>query len=212
MKLAEEGKIFILPLAFATVLSFWVYGACSISVFLPFTLVLLLSFFLIFFRDPTRTVAKRDNVLVSPADGKIIRIEKIIDPELGSCNIVSIFLSVFDVHVNRMPISGKFADVKYIEGQFLMAFDHKACDLNERNTITISTKFGNIKMIQIAGLLARRIICYAIKNNSMQIGDRIGFMRFGSRVDLILPKEISLEVELNQKVIGNQTVLGSFSS
>ena len=212
MKLAEEGKIFILPLMVATVISFWIYELYSTSVFVPLILVSLLLFCLNFFRDPIRRVAKRDNVIVSPADGKIIRMEKIIDPELGPCNVVSIFLSIFNVHVNRMPISGKFLDVKYIKGKFLMAFDHEACDLNERNTITISTEVGDIKMIQIAGLLARRIICYADKNNSMQIGDRIGFMRFGSRVDLILPREISLEIEINQKVIGNQTVIGAFNS
>ena len=210
MKLAKEGKVFIFPLAIATVFSFWIYESFSTSYYVPLTFVALLLFCLNFFRDPIRVVVKRDNVLVSPADGKIIRLEKMNDPELGACNIVSIFLSIFDVHVNRMPISGKFADVKYVRGEFLMAFDHKACDLNERNTITILTKVGKIKMIQIAGLLARRIICYAGKNSSMKIGDRLGFMRFGSRIDLILPQEISLEINLNQKVIGNQTVIGTF--
>ena len=210
MKLAKEGKVFIFPLAIATVFSLWIYESFSTSLYVPLTFVALLLFCLNFFRDPKRVVVKRDDVLVSPADGKIIRLEKINDPELGACNIVSIFLSIFDVHVNRMPISGKFADVKYVRGEFLMAFDHKACDLNERNTITILTKVGKIKMIQIAGLLARRIICYACKNSSMKIGDRLGFMRFGSRIDLILPQEISLKINLNQNVIGNQTVIGTF--
>ncbi len=212
MRLAQEGKIFIFPLAIATVFSFWIYESFNTSLYVPLAFVALLLFCLNFFRDPIRVAEKRDNVLVSPADGKIIRLEKINDPELGACNVVSIFLSIFDVHVNRMPISGKFTDMKYFKGEFLMAFDHKACDLNERNTITISTKIGKIKMIQIAGLLARRIICYAYKNNSMKIGDRLGFMRFGSRIDLILPQKISIDVKLNQKVIGNQTVIGTFES
>ena len=210
MKLAEEGKIFIFPLSIATILSFCIYYFYGAAMYVPFALVLLLMFCLNFFRDPVRVVPDRDNVVVSPADGKIIRLEKIVDPELGPCNIVSIFLSIFNVHVNRMPISGKFVNVKYSKGKFLMAFDHKACDVNERNTIAILTEVGKIKMVQIAGLLARRIICYAFKNDSMQIGGRIGFMRFGSRIDLILPEEIVLKVNLNQKVTGNQTIIGTF--
>ena len=151
-------------------------------------------------------VPKGINNIVSPADGKIIRIET-QDEEF---QVVSIFLNVFDVHVNRMPITGTFSDVSYTKGKFLMAFDHNACDENERNIITIKTAVGPIRLVQIAGLIARRIICYANKGKEMQIGDRLGFMRFGSRIDLILPNKINLEVKLGQKVMGNTTIIGTF--
>ena len=110
-----------------------------------------------------------------------------------------------------MPITGIFSDVNYTKGKFLMAFDHNACDENERNIITIETAIGPIRLVQIAGLIARRIICYANKGEEMQIGDRLGFMRFGSRIDLILPNKIKLEVKLGQKVMGNTTIIGTFN-
>ena len=109
-----------------------------------------------------------------------------------------------------MPIKGTFSDVKYTKGKFLIAFDHKASDENERTEITISSKAGTIKVKQIAGLIARRIICYAKHGERMVMGDRLGFIRFGSRTDLILPNTINLTVELGQKVVGNSTIIGTF--
>ena len=119
-------------------------------------------------------------------------------------------LNIFNVHVNRMPISGSFQNVKYLKGKFLLAFDHKACDENERNTIKISTEIGTIKIVQIAGLLARRIICYAKKEDTMKIGGRLGFMRFGSRIDLTIPSNVNLDIKIGQKVVGNRTVIGTY--
>ena len=148
---------------------------------------------------------------MSPADGKIIKIEDIIDPKSGEkLKLISIFLSVFNVHANRMPIDGKFNSVNYVKGQFLAAFDHKASDHNERMEISIETKFGLIKVKQIAGLVARRILCYAVKGKEMSAGERLGFIRFGSRTDIILPASINLNIELNQKVFGGQTILGVY--
>ena len=109
-----------------------------------------------------------------------------------------------------MPIDGSFLGVKYEKGKFLMAFDHKACDENERNSLTIITGIGPIRLVQVAGLLARRIICYAKVGKSMKIGSRLGFMRFGSRIDLIIPSTVKLNVELGQKVMGNSTIIGTF--
>ena len=206
MKLSPEGNIFVFPLIILTglLILFWSMG--HVTIYLPSFSGLILLFFLNFFRDPKRLVPKGINQIVSPADGKIIR----IDTQDEEFQIVSVFLNVFDVHVNRMPITGTFSDVNYTKGKFLMAFDHNACDENERNIITIETAVGPIRLVQIAGLIARRIICYANKGKEMQIGDRLGFMRFGSRIDLRLPNKIKLEVKLGQKVMGNTTIIGTF--
>jgi len=206
MKLSPEGNIFVFPLIILTglLILFWSMG--HVTIYLPSFSGLILLFFLNFFRDPKRLVPKGINQIVSPADGKIIR----IDTQDEEFQIVSVFLNVFDVHVNRMPITGIFSDVNYTKGKFLMAFDHNACDENERNIITIETAVGPIRLVQIAGLIARRIICYANKGEEMQIGDRLGFMRFGSRIDLILPNKVKLEVKLGQKVMGNTTIIGTF--
>ena len=206
MKLSPEGNIFVFPLIIMTglLILFWLMG--HITIYFPSFIGLILLFCLNFFRDPKRLVPHGTNQIVSPADGKIIR----IDTQDEEFQIVSIFLNVFDVHVNRMPITGTFSDVNYTKGKFLMAFDHNACDENERNIITIETAVGPIRLVQIAGLIARRIICYANKGKEMQIGDRLGFMRFGSRIDLILPNKIKLEVKLGQKVMGNTTIIGTF--
>ena len=206
MKLSPEGNIFVFPLMILTglLILFWSMG--HVTIYLPSFIGLVLLFCLNFFRDPKRLVPKGINQIVSPADGKIIR----IDTQDEEFQIVSVFLNVFDVHVNRMPITGTFSDVNYTKGKFLMAFDHNACDENERNIITIETAVGPIRLVQIAGLIARRIICYANKGEEMQIGDRLGFMRFGSRIDLILPNKIKLEVKLGQKVMGNTTIIGTF--
>ena len=123
--------------------------------------------------------------------------------------MASIFLSVFNVHINRMPIKGKFINVNYVKGEFLAAFDHEASDKNERMEIDIESKFGIIKVKQIAGLIARRILCYA-KGDKMPVGGRLGFIRFGSRTDIILPASINLDIKLNQKVIGGETIIGVY--
>ena len=207
MRLSREGNIFVYPLIIISgVLSlFWLAG--KVPILLPTSFGFLLMFCLNFFRNPKRLVPDGKNHIVSPADGKIISIRSIDNDEYQS---ISIFLNVFDVHVNRMPIRGEFSDLHYTKGKFLLAFDHNACDENERNIITIETAVGPIRLVQIAGLIARRIICYANKGEEMQIGDRLGFMRFGSRIDLILPNKIKLEVKLGQKVMGNTTIIGTF--
>ena len=105
---------------------------------------------------------------------------------------------------------GKFINIDYQKGKFLMAFKHDAADENERNIINVSTEVGEIKIIQIAGLVARRIICYAKKNRDMNQGDRLGFMKFGSRIDMIVPDKVKLEIEVGQKVMGNNIIIGTF--
>ena len=210
MRLAPEGRIIVLPLFLLTGLILYL----TVSMGTSFTLVGiafgLLVFCLNFFRDPVRNVPAGKNLILAPADGKIVKLIEVDDPEIGESQLVSIFLNVFNVHANRMPIEGTFTDVKYHKGKFLAAFDHKASDENERTEITIISRVGTLKVKQIAGLIARRILCYAKNGESMEMGGRLGFIRFGSRTDLILPKHVNLSVKLGQKVVGNKTIMGTF--
>ena len=213
MRLAPEGNIIIYPLFFILVISFGIAFIFSVEYLLFVNMFLLVSFIfcLNFFRDPKRIVPKDKNCIVSPADGKIIKIKEFEDPKTKEkLRLVSIFLSVFNVHSNRMPVDGLIKNVDYIKGDFLAAFDHKASEQNERTEISIEARFGSMVVKQIAGLVARRILCYAKKNEKMLIGDRLGFIRFGSRTDIIIPNDIILNVELNQKVYGGQTIIGKY--
>ena len=213
MRLAPEGNIIIYPIFFILVISFGIEFIFRVEYLLFVNMFLLVSFIfcLNFFRDPKRIVPKDKNCIVSPADGKIIKIKEFEDPETKEkLRLVSIFLSVFNVHSNRMPVDGLIKSVDYIKGDFLAAFDHKASEQNERTEIFIETSFGSMVVKQIAGLVARRILCYAKKNEKMLAGDRLGFIRFGSRTDIILPNEVILNVELDQKVYGGQTIIGKY--
>ena len=213
MKLAPEGNIIIYPLSFCWVVCIIfssVYNSDGLYIFLT-VLSILLIFCINFFRDPNRIIPKQENYVLSPADGKIIKIIEFDDTETGEkFKMASIFLSVFNVHINRMPIKGKFINVNYVKGEFLAAFDHEASDKNERMEIDIESKFGIIKVKQIAGLIARRILCYAKEGDKMPVGGRLGFIRFGSRTDIILPASINLDIKLNQKVIGGETIIGVY--
>ena len=210
MMIAKEGRIFVIPLFFSEILFLWLWYKNIILFHLPVLIGLFFLFCVIFFRNPKRIIKEKRNQILSPADGKIIRIEKVDDDEIGEAKIISIFLNIFNVHVNRMPLKGSFEKIKYEKGKFLLAFQHNACDENERNSISIMTEIGPIRIIQIAGLLARRIICYAKKGESMDIGERLGFMRFGSRIDIILPGKVDIKVKNGQKVMGNITIIGTF--
>ena len=213
MRLAPEGNIIIYPIFFILVISFGIDFIFSVEYLLFVNMFLLVSFIfcLNFFRDPKRIVPKDKNCIVSPADGKIIKIKEFEDPKTKEkLRLVSIFLSVFNVHSNRMPVDGVIKNVDYIKGDFLAAFDHKASEQNERTEISIEARFGSMVVKQIAGLVARRILCYAKKDEKMLIGDRLGFIRFGSRTDIILPNDVTLNVELDQKVYGGQTIIGRY--
>ena len=213
MRLAPEGNFIIYPLFFILVISFGIDFIFSQKYlfFINIFLLVLFIFCLNFFRDPIRIVPTDENCIVSPADGKIIKIKEFEDPETKEkLRLVSIFLSVFNVHSNRMPVDGRIKSVDYIKGDFLAAFDHKASEQNERTEISIDTRFGSLVVKQIAGLVARRILCYAKENKKMSAGDRLGFIRFGSRTDVILPIKVTLNVELDQKVYGGQTIIGKY--
>jgi phosphatidylserine decarboxylase len=167
-----------------------------------------------FFRDPERVSPTDAGLVVSPADGKIVQIvddaTAPIELDLGDKQFkkVSIFLNVFDVHVNRIPISGTIKALHYHPGQFLNASFDKASDLNERQTVLVETKDGvQVPVVQIAGLVARRIVCNLDENQEVKTGERFGIIRFGSRTDLYLPKDTPVNVLVGQYMIGGETVI-----
>lgn len=174
---------------------------------------LLLVFSLNFFRDPDRKIPEGDNIIISPADGKVTSVTTINDPEVGNgSKMISIFLNVFDVHVNRVPLDGKVVFVKRKDGQFVSAFRHDAADVNEQVTTLFETKLGKLKIKQIAGLIARRILCYAKSGEKMDKGDRLGYIMFGSRTDIIFPPSVNVLVKVGQRVVGSETIIGNFAN
>ena len=171
-----------------------------------------------FFRDPRRVTPTKDHLVVSPADGSVLKIVKTVPPkeiELGNnpLNCISIFMNVFDVHVNRIPVSGKITRVAYNPGKFVNASLDKASEHNERQCIRITTNEGlEIGVIQIAGLIARRIKCDVSINETVNTGERYGLIRFGSRVDVYLPSETNVLVAVGQIMVAGETVIADLGS
>ena len=168
--------------------------------------VVLAAFFLWFFRDPARRIPAADGELVSPADGKVTEADWIETPE-GSRLRLSIFLSVFNVHVNRSPISGTVTRVNYKRGLFLNAMRADSNVLNEQNVVVIEDGDCTVQVKQIAGLLARRIVCWAKPGDRLKKGQRIGLIKFGSRVDVLLPPHANLRVSKGDHVKGGSSVI-----
>ena len=213
--MAQEGRKILSVLLIITSGLLLIYTVTNIA-FLPIIAgisSLLLLFSLNFFRDPDRKIPDGDSNIVSPADGKITAITTLNDPEVGeNSKLISIFLNVFDVHTNRVPISGVVISSSRKDGQFVSAFRHDAADVNEQTTILLDTSIGVVKVKQIAGLIARRILCYAKSGEKMNIGDRLGFIMFGSRTDIILPSSIDVLVEIGQRVVGAETIIGNYDN
>lgn len=172
----------------------------------------LAAFFLWFFRDPERDVPQTANVIVSPADGKVTDVcETQVDGE--PMLRISIFLSVFDVHVNRSPISGTISDVRYKEGKFLNAMNAESAGCNEQNVVTVRGERHSVVFKQIAGLLARRIVFTKKIGEQVAAGERVGLIKFGSRVDVLLNRaEASVKVKRGDRVKGGSSILGYFSA
>ena len=210
--IAPEGKIILIPLLLL------VLAGTGIQAYYPseglkwinLTMALLTLFSLYFFRDPQRIPPNNDGFL-SPGDGKVVQIIDVEDAEIGKAKQISIFLSVFNVHSQRVPLSGKVISKTYNSGKFLAAFNHKASLDNEQTVVMFETESGKMyKIKQIAGLIARRILNYMEPENRVERGQRLGFIRFGSRVDIIVPPEFQIDVSLGDKVRGNQTIIGRF--
>ena len=205
-KIHTEGYKFIVIAVFITVIFLFINN------FLGLVGLLLTVWVYYFFRDPERIIIHNDSYLVSPADGEVIKVEEVDGPkELGLENQkfkkISIFMNVFDCHVNRTPCSGVVEDILYKPGKFLNASLDKASEDNERNYYKIKDKHGNdIVVVQIAGLVARRIVCETNKNQELNQGDRIGMIRFGSRADVYYENYEPL-VKIGQTAISGETLL-----
>lgn len=201
---ASEGWPFIIPLTIVTALLFAFGWKNTASVSLVLTL-----FVLFFFRDPERTVPEGKNLVVSPADGRVIVVKDIFEPTYLKQDVkqISIFLSVFNVHVNRSPIAGTVEVVKYNPGKFHVASVDKASLDNEQTSMVIANGKDKVLVKQIAGLIARRIVCYAKPGDAILAGERYGLIRFGSRVDIFLPKNTQLKVKVGDRVKGARDII-----
>ena len=172
--------------------------------FLIFLILLIFTFY--FFRDPERVIPLGEDILVSPADGLITNISEYKEGK-KSYTKVSIFLSVFNVHIQRLPLSGQITKIDYIEGKFINATLDKASEENERLRLTLKSGSNVIYITQIAGLIARRIICYLKTNERVNQGERYGIIKFGSRVDIEFPNSYNLMVSIGQQCIGGETII-----
>lgn len=204
--IAVEGMPFILIGAGVTAIS------CLLGWFIVAILLGMFTFFVIwFFRNPEREIPKGDGIIVAPADGRIIEIREADEERIlkNQALKISIFMNVFNVHVNRAPYAGKILNVFYNKGKFLAANKDKASMENEQNAVLLETPDGKrILFIQIAGLIARRIACWVKNGDIVERGQRFGLIRFGSRVDIYLPIEVKLQVSLGDKTKAGTTILG----
>ena len=208
----KEGKVIVFGAFVIMILAFMMSGTLDLIFAMP---ALLCAYF---FRDPERVTPSGDNLVISPADGIVQQIVEIYPPdELQMEKIemkrISIFLSVFDVHVNRIPVSGIVKGVVYKPGKFINASLDKASNDNERQAILIETDYEkkDVIVVQIAGLIARRIVCDLQKDMNVDSGNRFGIIKFGSRVDLYLPKNIKVRVLVGQKMIAGETIVADLS-
>lgn len=205
---AREGYPFIAFAGFMT-LTFAVLEYDLIA----FIGLLLTGFIVYFFRDPERIGPDDEDIIVAPADGKIIQVEKVFDERFLQEHAykISIFMSVFDVHVNRLPFSGEVERIIYSPGRFYAANTDQAALENENCAIVVSANNFRYAVVQVAGLVARRIVCWTDKGDKLERGARFGMIRFGSRVDVFLPQHIQLEVASGKRVKAGETVLGYIS-
>ena len=177
---------------------------------IPFWIIAV--FVLQFFRDPPRNIPALTKAILAPADGRIVAVEKLLDPYLERDAIkISVFMNVFNVHSNRSPVDGEIRDKWYSPGKFFNADLPKASLNNERNALWIKTGQGaDVTCVQVAGLIARRIVCSAKKGDNLKRGQRFGFIRFGSRVDVYLPTDVKINVNIGDKVYATSSILAEF--
>ena len=207
LKIHNEGKVYLFSTIILTII------VTPFFIFLGIFLAIVSIYIFYFFRDPNRTIPL-DDFIVSPADGIITYIGDTktpidIENKYEVYTKISIFLSIFDVHVNRMPIDGTIKEIQYIPGKFINATLDKSSEKNEKNIIKISNGTYDYFVVQIAGLIARRIVCNVNNNQDLKKGERIGIIKFGSRVDLYLPKSNKVLVSKGQKVVGGETIISN---
>jgi phosphatidylserine decarboxylase len=209
--MAKEGLKFLLPTLLIWVIAFYLFTRTASRPVLYFSVVIFLFafFFILSFRDPERKSPGGEDLILSPADGRVEKIEK---STAGSSQRISIFMSLFDVHVNRVPVDGVVKEISYKPGRFIPAFRDKASEANEKNIIVIENEHGEVILKQIAGSLSRRIVCNLDPGQHVKKGERFGLIHFGSLVELILPISVRVKVKEQERVKGGETVLGVFGS
>lgn len=171
--------------------------------------IFIIIFTLNFFRDPERKSPERDDVVVSPADGRVLFVKDIFDNKFikDKAKMISVFMSPLNVHVNRIPIDGTVDYLEYHKGEYIAAFEDKASEVNERSEIGITSKYGKVFFTQVAGYVARRIVYELHKGDSVKMGERFGMIKFGSRVDVIVPADWKAKVKQGDKVSAGETIL-----
>ena len=204
LPVAKDAYVYVAVLAVLFLLFFFLYKPLSIII-----LVMVL-FVLFFFRDPKRKVPEESNIIVSPADGRVMSVEEIFEDTYikGKAIKISIFLSVFNVHINRSPIKGMVKSIVYRPGKYLPAFKSHASDINEKNTIAIEGSNVQILVSQITGFIARRIVCWSKEGSALEKGERFGLIKFGSCTEIIVPDHIKIKIKLGDKVRGAETIIG----
>ncbi len=200
--MVKDGIPFVLiPLAIAAGFAFFqIWFAVVLFVGLA-------AFMAYFFRDPQRAIPTEADIIVSSADGKVTRVE---DRENGK--FVSVFLSPVDVHINRAPIAGKVVKVELLKGKKAPATSNQASEINERNALTIEGEKMTVVCTQIVGILARRIVCWSKTGDDLTLGEKYGLIKFGSRTDLLMPKNVEILVKVGDRVVGGETIIGRLSA
>ena len=199
--MVRDGYKFVLPLLILTGISVFIHQPV-----LTVILVLLTAFTAFFFRNPHRRIPDGANLIVSPADGKVVKISKDETGEQTLC----IFLNIFNVHVNRAPITGSVTNFEYRRGKFKIAFDEEASRVNEQNIVSFAGPDMSIVVKQVAGLIARRVVCWKKPGDAVGRGELFGLIRFGSRVDMVMPSSVNIRVSVGDKVRGGTTIIGDY--
>ena len=207
MKFAKDGWPTIIALAIVAALFSallpWLWPGVTTFVFLGLAIW--------FYRDPDRAIPEGGDIFVSPADGKVVEIEPATHPFTGASLKVGIFMNAFSVHVNRAPCEGTVEYLEYAPGKKIAAFAPKASEVNERHYVGLSTAHGPVLLVQIAGLLARRIVCRVRRGDVLSAGERYGMIKLGSKVDICLPADVKLAVKVGDKVYAGKSVLGGMN-
>ena len=216
MKLHKEGRVimpvsFLIIAAITALLLFLVQSIIWLAAIVVISAVVFFALIVRFFRVPVKDTPTNPNHVISPCDGKVVVIEDVEEPEYfkGKRKQVSIFMSPLNVHVNYYPVAGEVVYQKYHSGKYLVAFHPKSSTENERTTVVVNNGKTDVLFRQIAGAVARRIVCYAKPKDTAVQGDEFGFIKFGSRIDLYLPLDAEVNVNLEQKVIGAETVIAT---
>lgn len=224
MKFAPEGYPFILGSLFITVfvslffIRNWASGSCCLTFYFllltPFLFFGLTIFMAFFFRDPERKIPEGNGIFVSPADGKVILIRDIYEKDYLKTDTkeISIFMSPLDVHVNRAPCEGNISVIKHSPGLFMAAYKDDASIKNENIVMVLDGKYGKVLVRQVAGFIARRAVCRASEGDFLKMGERYGMIKFGSRLDVYLPKDTTIKVNLGDKVKAGESIIGVISS